>query len=712
MKDRSILTFNVFFIAYLAAVLCAALFMKTALWGLSMWGFLSPTAGIILAGFLLVFLGGRPADAISATPGDGGRAKRFRPTALLAGSALIFWILRVRHDLWGGDYLLTGTDAAAGGAAPVAAVLHALAFRFFNAVLIWDDARTSAALGIVSGIVFIAVSLSLVNRLIGRDDRPTALRTVSLAVLLSGGYMAVFFCYGGHVPVAVAAASLFMLMALLFLEGRTTLTAAAIVLVPAVFTHFSNLYLVPAFVYLVIRTLRSGRGRSDAVRASLVFAALWVIGELALPAIPGFAGPVGFIARLFGAAGPGISALEPQNAGGTLKDGINCLLLFGPPSAAAVMLLVSRLAARRERRAMGTVLSVLAAGALIPVIVCAGLLDGGLRWDLFASAGPALALYTVWAVRDRAAEGKRRLRIMLLIAVLGIFHTLPWILLNTSSGTAEKRLLLLPLGPGRAEMILGNRAFELNDHGAASGWLSKAVRKDSLNDEAYFMLGEILMERDEYIDAIFSYKSARDLEPENTTYRLSFAEACIKKQWFDEAIEELERLAHEHPRNVLYWNRLGFAFNHGGYYAEAIVAYETALRLAPDNIQNLRNVTSAVLNRAARLQSEGKTGEAVRLYRKATAIFPRSWRAYNGLATIEMDAGNFEKARNILETALGINPHIAELHFTMGRALEKLGMDEEALRHLRRAIALYPELPGVQEYVKRIRDRLNATDGE
>jgi len=339
-------------------------------------------------------------------------------------------------------------------------------------------------------------------------------------------------------------------------------------------------------------------------------------------------------------------------------------------------------------------------------LVGAGLLRDGLRWDAFTSAGPALAVFLVLALRRHMPGIRGFRRAGALLVALGIFHMLPWIIINIDPSRAEQRLLRLPLAPGRAEMIIADRALAERDSDRAKHWYSASVERDSLNAAALYRLGEIEMELQNYLDAISHYYRAKEISPDNLEYRYKLAEAYIGHGWYREAIAELLDLIDIDSANVHYWKRLGHAQNHSRMFTDAIATYERALVMEPDDEQNIKNLTSAVLNRAAQLQEQGDFEAARELYYRAMGLYPDDWRAVNNLAAMALEEGDIEKAFRLLESALEKHPFASQLNFNMGIVLEKMGRKREALQFLQRALQLDPMKSPAHDHILRIQKEL------
>jgi tetratricopeptide (TPR) repeat protein len=704
-----------FLTGFAALIVLASFVWKGALWGVSAWGVISPLAA--LAGAIVIvpqFFLRQPFDPF-------GRLPRIRPPALrfivIVGVAIVvLWVLRWRHELWGERFSLVSSIEASPyrAAGPLATFLQWAIYRFMNAVFLSSPDAVITWVSIAAGALFAGIAVQAADLLFDDADTGDAGR-LAAAVLLTGGFTALFFGAGGNVPVALAAVAAFIVQGLRHLRGKTSLVLPAVLLVLAVLSHVSAAYLVVPFAVLAARGLRSRESRRGSILAGIVFVLGLAAGELALTAV----------ARRLGAHAGALSmtfALDRRS----LSDALNTLLILGPAPIAAVLLLASGARKRGAARpapgaatpesgppaARGAELVFLAAcalAALAAVILGSALVDGGLRWHILATAGPSLSIYAVWALRRELGGPERFARVASALFLLGVLNTLPLVIVDAVPAAAEKRLLALPLAPGRAEMIIGDFALEDGEVDTARTWYTASLDKNKRNETVELRLGRIAMQQEEYPEAITHFLNAHELDRASPHDRFELAEALIAKRWFPEAIAQLETLTVAYPDSVAFWRKLGFARNNGDRFAAAIEAYEEALSLEPGNEENVRNLVSALLNRAAELQLAKQYEQARALYTRAIAMYPHDWRAYNNLALIEMREGNLKRAYEILDGALQIFPFETSLHFNMGLVLEKLGRYKEALVHMETARELDPVYSQAPYHIERLEKRLGIT---
>ncbi len=695
--------FSILFPAgFVALALVASFFRLEALWGLSAWGAIAPLAALVLAIVLVpqMFVKSAP-DPFRFLPRIPSRAARIAATA--AAAAILLWLLRSRTELWGERFSLSAAieTGAYRPEAPLGYFVQREIYRFMNAVFLSNADSILTFFSILAGAVYAALAVRAARLLFG--DRETGgLERPAAAVLLLGGFAALFFGAGGTAQLAIVAAFAFVTESIRFLRGERSLALPAILLAAAVLFHVSAVILVPPFVYLVARAARAVESRRRGLMAGGLFTLCLAGGELVLYAI----------AKATGDGETATLTLSFVFDGPSLLNALNALLILGPASVAGVALLAAGLRKHGEAapddsgRGELAFLDACALSSLAGLILGGHYVDGGLAWHALAVTGPALALVALRALARNLAGTELLKRAVVSLALAGAFHTAALVLVDASPRWAERRLLGLDLDPGRAEMIVADFALEGGDIEKARASYLVSLEKHPANAPANARLGRIAMKREEYPEAITRFLDAHELEREAPHGRFELAEALIANRWFPEAIAQLETLTVAYPESVAFWRRLGFARNNGNRYEPAIAAYERALALEPHNDENVRNLVSAMLNRGAELQEANRTDDARGMYERVIATYPDDWRASNNLAVIEMRSNRMTKAREILADAITRHPYESSLHFNMGIVLDKLGDYQGALGHMRLARDFDPIYSAAPMHIERLEKQL------
>jgi tetratricopeptide (TPR) repeat protein len=711
------LTVRIFFISFIALVIVASASRETLLWGASSWRSVSLTAATVLAAALLVLLAGRIRNGLGKMLEIPGRFSRKASVAAAAAAFVAMWILRSRHFLWGDGYSM-GYAVERGitvlPSAPLATAISRGFFELVNRLLFWNSFETSALLSIIAGFLFAAsvrASLGTNGGTETGNGDPARSSFPGAALAVAGGYFAVFFGLGGAAPLAAAGTGLFIWLSIVRLRGGAIpLIVPALAAMLAIMLGVSNIFLVVPLLYLLISAAASRGSRLEAVATTATVAACWIAADLASSRLPGFGG---ISSHLADAASRAFTSLSSAGTGGTLLLAFNSLVLAGPAALLAVILAATGTAKRRTAAGGGTgapvpgspvmfFLRVTAAAAAVFILLTAPRVQGGLRWEIIVPAAAAMAVYAAAALRGRSANAREFSASAILIVALGVYHLIPVVATDFSLDAGEKRILDLPLPAGRAATIIGAQAWHSKDYEKASEWWTKASGEDPGDADIWYRLGTARMKLEDPLEAISDFFKASQIEPGNEDYRKALAEAYIEQRWFTEASQELDALLSVYPDSARLWTRLGYACNHGNMYARAVDAYERALELDPENQEYVTNLTSAVLNRGAELQENGDFEGARKMYQYANRLYPADWVSLNNIATLDMEQGEWEKARRILAAALKEHDDIPQLHFNMSVVLENLGDYNAALEHLREAAILDRFNPPSDEHIERL----------
>ena len=109
-------------------------------------------------------------------------------------------------------------------------------------------------------------------------------------------------------------------------------------------------------------------------------------------------------------------------------------------------------------------------------------------------------------------------------------------------------------------------------------------------------------------------------------------------------------------------------------------------------LAGLPNSTRVLELLSLTLYYEGNDAEAGKYLRELLARNPRNVVATNNLAAIELKEGDAAGARDLLAKALPLQPGNANGQVYLGRALQALNEDNQAIAHYRQAIAIDPNL--------------------
>ncbi|MDE2858998.1 MAG: tetratricopeptide repeat protein [Chloroflexota bacterium] len=118
-----------------------------------------------------------------------------------------------------------------------------------------------------------------------------------------------------------------------------------------------------------------------------------------------------------------------------------------------------------------------------------------------------------------------------------------------------------------------------------------------------------------------------------------------------------------------------------GDYAAAIKSITAQIKLEPARGEHYRF-------RAELYRLAGKLEAAKQDYRRMINLEEQTAVAYNGLAEVELQGGNFQQAFEAAETAYEMSPQEWVAAYNLGMIEDRLGRSEGAIEHLRSALAL------------------------
>jgi FKBP-type peptidyl-prolyl cis-trans isomerase 2/predicted TPR repeat methyltransferase len=155
------------------------------------------------------------------------------------------------------------------------------------------------------------------------------------------------------------------------------------------------------------------------------------------------------------------------------------------------------------------------------------------------------------------------------------------------------------------------------------------------NAEAYFRMGVLLQERNEFDEAIKYYLKAIAVDPFMTDAYYNMAVAYQKNGMVQESAECYQKVIEIAPNHEKAYVNLGISLKETGQYEEAAKYFEKALEIRPDYdiaYYNLGNISYFT----------GRFGEARRLYEKAVSVNPGYAEAHWNIALIDLLYGNYK----------------------------------------------------------------------
>ena len=159
-------------------------------------------------------------------------------------------------------------------------------------------------------------------------------------------------------------------------------------------------------------------------------------------------------------------------------------------------------------------------------------------------------------------------------------------------------------------------------------------------------------------------------------------------------------ITQEFPRHNFSWKILGAVLGQTGRNSEALNANQTAVALSPQDAEAHSNLGNT-------LKEVGRLEEAEASYSQAIALKADYAEAHYNLGVILKELGRLEEAEASYSQAIALKSNFAEAYYNLGNTLKELGRLDEAEASCRHAIALKPDyadafwnLHGIQKTIQ------------
>jgi tetratricopeptide (TPR) repeat protein len=210
------------------------------------------------------------------------------------------------------------------------------------------------------------------------------------------------------------------------------------------------------------------------------------------------------------------------------------------------------------------------------------------------------------------------------------------------------------------------------------------LKKDPADPTAIRLLAAIGMELGRFDDAINLLDRCLELAPEFHLARQNFAVALARRQRFDEALAEVDKLLVAEPNNPSYLLLRGTFLVQKGDHAPALELYEGFLAKYPRQ-------AGAHMNYGHTLKTVGRLDEAIGAYRKAIELRPQTGEVYWSLAnlkTFRFQDQDIADMQHEIDEEGGDPDDQSHLLFALGKAMEDRGNFDESFDYYARGNAL------------------------
>jgi hypothetical protein len=448
------------------------------------------------------------------------------------------------------------------------------AFRTYQVVSIF--------FGTATVILFWILSRSLFSSAIERS--------LSFAFLLVCGGSALFFGYIEDYTPLYWVITLFILLSVLYLQGKAPLVLAGVSYAFLFLFHLGMLILLPALCYLFFESIR--RKNVLAVLLTVVSMLFVIVGGLYITGytVQGLIGHFGTVSQVsFFQQDPMLESYawySPFH----LLDVANLLLLLSP-FALPLLIVAWVFFHNREfaKEGISIFLILAALGGLAFICGVNSLLGMSRDWDLFSSFGLPLCILSVYGWNRLVPDQHVRRRFLILMVGITLLHTMPWLIVNAYGEKSYKRFVMLAdqrLWSNRAIAhaydALGGYFYKYGNHRQALYYYLKYFQLDANNPRLLMNIG-------------IAYAKLGDTLKSNMFIRRAADYGSTDEDVFYHTGVELER--QNKPDEALYYLRRGLLLDS----TSAVMNNEVGLILLRD--KELIGEALPYLERAMRLDS-------------------------------------------------------------------------------------------------------------
>ena len=152
---------------------------------------------------------------------------------------------------------------------------------------------------------------------------------------------------------------------------------------------------------------------------------------------------------------------------------------------------------------------------------------------------------------------------------------------------------------------------------------------------------------------------------------------------FSDAEKLAVQITQDFPKHQFAWKVLGAVLKQTGRVIDSLTAMQKSVKLASQDAE-------AHYNLGTTLQELGRLDKAVASLRQSIALKPNYVEAHYNLGVTLKELGRLDAAETSYNQAIALKPDFAEAHYNLGITLKELGRFNEALDSYNQAIALKP----------------------
>ena len=235
--------------------------------------------------------------------------------------------------------------------------------------------------------------------------------------------------------------------------------------------------------------------------------------------------------------------------------------------------------------------------------------------------------------------------------------------------------------------------FDSPFHKPALRVLHAEIEEDPKAASNHYLIGMVHADLGDYRSAINAFQRALELEPQLGVSSVQIAEIFQQKGIYDQAIKHYTQALKTAPSAEVF-GALGTLWLLQDKFDKAVNALQRALTFDPNSATLNQNLLAAYHLWGVHYMKTDQLSEAFTCFERGLKRFPFSELLLSDLAAAHTAAGEYEKALEIYQRVLQINPDYNAARIGMATTLNNWGSEHARNKDWAEAIACYQQALG------------------
>ena len=245
-------------------------------------------------------------------------------------------------------------------------------------------------------------------------------------------------------------------------------------------------------------------------------------------------------------------------------------------------------------------------------------------------------------------------------------------------------------------------------HERALQALQAEIEEEPRAASAHYLIGMVHADLGDYHLAINAFQRALELEPQLGVSSVQIAQIFQEKGIYSQAIKHYTRALKIAPSAEVF-GALGTLWLLQNEFDQAVNSLQRALTYAPDSPTLNQNLLAAYHRWGVHYLKRDQLSDAFQCFERGLKRYPFSEILLSDLAATHTSAGEYQKALDIYQRVLQINPEYTAARIGMGTTLNNWGSEHARNKNWEEAIACYQQALGHDPACHPARQNLGAT---